>query len=135
MMIVNRSFLHMTAVVLLLGACEPARTVQPSASPNPAPTLSPREEEMLERLLLLQSDGRPVDPEIRNTYRQLLAVALANPRPPVLTGSATAPSAAAERALRELQTGPGTTKDIERILLQYMADERAAHDAAESVRP
>ncbi|MBB4639275.1 hypothetical protein [Longimicrobium terrae] len=121
--------------LLLMAGCEPARTLQPAASPVPAVTLSAGDEEMLERLLLLQSGGRPVDPKVRSTYRQLLAVALANPRPPVLTGSATTPSPAAERALRELQTSPGTTADMQRILLQYMADERAARDAANSDHP
>ncbi|HEX8395075.1 MAG TPA: hypothetical protein VF665_22200, partial [Longimicrobium sp.] len=66
--------------LVLLAACEPARTMQPSA-PAPVAALAPEHEALLESLLRAHAGGRPVDVETRNTFRHLLAVALSQPSP------------------------------------------------------
>jgi hypothetical protein len=109
--------------LLLIAACAPA--LQPVAAPAPvsAPAaLTAEDEAMLDALLKVHFGDRPVDPAARETFRRLMAVAIATPAPPTGTSTPPRPSPEVERALRELQASAGTVEDMQRILRQYVAE-------------
>lgn len=115
--------------LVLMAACEPARTLHPATTPAPvyapAVALTPADEAMLDAMLKVHFGDRPVAPEARERFRRLMAVALATPAP-AASSTPPRPSREVERALRELQASAGTTEDMQRILRRYVAETQAA---------